>query len=588
MKNNKITRSTIITAIVMLALGLLIGWLIKPSHGHEASNNSTIQQSNNQIWTCSMDPQVRQSEPGKCPICGMDLIPLEEGAADGDPLEVKMSPNAMALANIQTAVVGYGSPVREVRMNGKVQPDERLKFSQVTHLDGRVEQLAVNFTGEPVRKGQRIASVYSPELVTAQQELFSALKIKDMQPGLFTAAKQKLKNWKLSDQQIEQIIAAGTPQERFPIHADVSGIVLEKMVNLGDYVMRGMPLYQVVDLSRVWVLFDVYESDMAWAKVGSMVEFTVQSLPGENFKGKITFIDPVIDPMTRVAKARVEIANPGGKLKPEMFATGVIQSQLAVKKDKLIVPKSAVLWTGERSVVYEKRTTDAGVTFVMREIKLGPLTGDGYVVTEGLEPGTEIAVSGTFSIDAAAQLAGKPSMMNPAGGAVMTGHQHGGGSSSTAAPAQSMEVSKQAKSAVKQLFDFYFPMKDALVKGDLATAKKQAADLKNAFDKTSMSLFTGPAHDHWMKHSGAAIAELNKITAAKDVETARKHFKPFSALMVVLAKAFGPFGETVYVQHCPMADGNTGADWLSLDKQILNPYFGDKMLKCGKVTETIK
>ena len=584
MKKMKINRSTIITAIVMLALGLLIGWLIKPGHEHESDSKQTVEPSSHQIWTCSMDPQVRQPEPGKCPICGMDLIPLEDDAADGDPLEVKMSRNAMALANIQTAVVGYGSPVKEVRMNGKVQPDERLKYSQVTHIDGRVEQLAVNFTGEPVRKGQKIASIYSPELVTAQQELFSALKIKDMQPALFTAAKQKLKNWKLTDQQIEQIIASGTPQERFPIHADVSGIVLDKMVNLGDYVMRGMPLYEVVDLSRVWVLFDVYESEIPWAKLGSMVEFSIQSLPGENFKGKITFIDPVIDPMTRVAKARVEVSNPGGKLKPEMFATGIIKSQLAAKKDKLIVPKSAVLWTGERSVVYEKRTMETGVSFSMREVKIGPLTADGYVVTEGLEPGAEIAVSGTFSIDAAAQLAGKPSMMNPAGGAVMTGHQHG----ETTAPAQPMKVSERAKAAVKQLFDFYFPMKDALVKDDLATAKKQAADLKKAFEKTSMGLFTGPAHDHWMNHSGAAISELNKIVVAKNVETARKHFKPLSAQMVALAKAFGPFGETVYVQHCPMADGNTGADWLSLDEKILNPYFGDKMLKCGKVTETIK
>ena len=589
MKKSKINRTTIITAIVMLALGGLIGWLVKPSgsasHDHQTEGTETSAAT---IWTCSMDPQVRQPEPGKCPICGMDLIPLEEGDAGGDPLEVKMSQNAMALANIQTAVVDYGTPVKEVRLNGKVQPDERLKFSQVTHIEGRVEQLAVNFTGEPVRKGQKIASVYSPELVTAQQELFSALKIKDMQPALFTAAKQKLKNWKLSDQQIENIIATGTPQERFPIQADVSGIVLEKMVNLGDYVMRGMPLYQVVDLSRVWVQFDVYESDMPWAKVGSMVEFTVQSLPGETFKGKITFIDPVIDPMTRVAKARVEVANPGAKLKPEMFVTGVIKSQLAAKKDKLIVPKSAVLWTGERSVVYEKITSDAGVSFAMREVKLGPLTGNGYVVTEGLEPGTEIAVSGTFSIDAAAQLAGKPSMMNPAGGAVTLGHQHGGSSPTTATPAQPIEISKQAKTAVKLLFDFYFPMKDALMKEDLTTAKKQATDLKKAFEKTSMSLFTGAAHDHWMNHSGTAVAELNKITTAKDVETARKHFKPFSAQMVALAKAFGPFGEAVYVQHCPMADDNTGADWLSLDKEIRNPYFGDKMLKCGKITATIE
>jgi Cu(I)/Ag(I) efflux system membrane fusion protein len=424
--------------------------------------------------------------------------------------------------------------------------------------------------------------------VTAQEELFSAMKIKDMQPALFTAAKEKLKNWKLTGQQIENIIANGKPQERFPILADVSGIVMEKKVNLGDYVMRGMPLYDIVDLSKVWVLFDVYESDMTWAKVGSKVAFTVQSLPGEDFTGKIAFIDPVINPATRVATARVEVANPGGKLKPEMFASGIIKTQLTAKKESLMVPKSAVLWTGERSVVYVKKSTDQGTSFLMQEVTLGPLAGDNYVIKKGLEPGAEIAVNGTFSIDAAAQLAGKPSMMSPEGGAVMTGHQHGGTAPATAAPAEPATVSKQANAAVKQLFDLYFPLKDALVKDDLAAAKKQAGDLKKAFEKTSMGLFTGPAHDHWMNHSAAAVEALNKLAAATDIEGARKHFKPLSGQMVALAKAFGPFGAAVYVQHCPMAGNNTGADWLSLDEQILNPYFGDKMLKCGKVTETIK
>lgn len=594
MKKIKINRSTLLIAIAMLAIGSFIGWLAKPSgsgtSNHEGHEMADAESAAATIWTCSMHPQIRQPEPGKCPICGMDLIPLEEGGGqgEGDPMEIKMSPTAMQLANVQTAVVGYGMPSKEVRMNGKVQPDERLIYTQVTHLDGRVEQLAINFTGEPVRNGQRIASVYSPELVTAQQELFSAEKIKDMQPALFNSAKQKLKNWKLTDAQIEEIIASGNAQERFPILADVSGIVLEKKVNLGDYVMRGMPLYDVVDLSRVWVLFDVYESDIPWAKVGSTVDFTIQSLPGENFKGKITFIDPVIDPMTRVAKARVEVSNPGGKLKPEMFATGIIKTKLASKKDQLVVPKTAVMWTGERSVVYLKHTTDSGTSFMMREVELGPLTGDGYVVKEGLQAGEEIAVNGTFSIDAAAQLAGKPSMMNPSGGTVMTGHQHGGSSPSAAAPVMQMEVSKQAKSAVKQLFDLYFPLKDALVNDDLSTAKKQAADLKKVFDKTSMSLFKGDAHNHWMNHSAAAVEALNKIAVAQDVEEARKYFKPLSGQMVALAKAFGPFGETVYVQHCPMADNNTGADWLSLDEQIHNPYFGEKMMKCGSVTATIK
>ncbi len=592
MKKIKINRSNLITAIVMLVVGLLIGWIVfssssagGPNQGHHIDHTKSSKVT---TWTCSMHPQIRKSEPGQCPICGMDLIPLDDNmSGEGDPMEIKMSPTAMQLANVQTAVVGYGVPTKEVRMNGKVQPDERLIYSQVTHLDGRVEQLAINFTGEPVRRGQRVATIYSPELVTAQTELFSAEKIKDMQPALFNAAKQKLKNWKLTDQQIDDIIASGKPQERFPILADVSGIVLEKKVLLGDYVMRGMPLYNIVDLSRVWMLFDVYESDMTWAKVGSTVDFTIQSLPGENFKGKINFIDPVINPATRVATARVEISNPGGKLKPEMFASGIIKTKLSGKKESIMAPKSAVMWTGERSVVYVKKTTDQGTNFQMQVVTLGPLVGDNYVVKEGLEPGTEIAVNGTFSIDAAAQLAGKPSMMNPEGGAVMTGPQHGGSSPTAAAPVKPIEVGKQAKAAVKQLFDHYFTLKDALVKDDLSTAQTQAGELKKAFEKTSMSLFTGEAHNHWMNHSGAAKEVLNKLSAVDDMAGVRKYFKPLSGQMLALAKSFTPFSSTVYVQYCPMADNNNGADWLSLDKEIRNPYFGEKMPKCGSITESI-
>ncbi len=581
MQKIKINRPILLTAAIMLAAGILIGWLMKsPSHNHEPEALENSKTGAATTWTCSMHPQIRQSEPGQCPLCGMDLISIDDNASEGDPLELKMSPTAMQLANVQTAVIGYGMPAREVRLNGKVQPDERRIFSQVSHLEGRVEQLQVNFTGESVRKGQKLASIYSPTLVTAQEELFAALKIKDMQPALYHAAREKLKNWKLTDSQIDNIIAAGKSQERFPIIADVSGIVMKKKVNLGDYLMRGMPLYDIVDLSRVWLLFDVYESDISWVKVGSMVTFTVQSLPGQTFTGKVSFIDPVINPNTRVAAARVEMANPGGRLKPEMFASGIVKTQLAGKKESLVAPKSAVLWTGERSVVYVKNTSEKGAVFMLREVALGPLVGEGYLINAGLEPGEEIAVSGAFSIDAAAQLAGKPSMMSPEGGAVMTGHQHGG----STAPVQAVEVSKQAKAAVKQLFDRYFTLKDALVKDDFSSAQKQADDLKKAFEKTNMGLFSGKAHDHWMKHSASAISSLNQFLKAKDVEAARLHFKPLSEQMVALAKTFGPFDKTIFVQHCPMADDNSGADWLSLDKEILNPYFGAKMLKCGSVT----
>ncbi len=588
MKKIKFNRSNLLTALIMLAVGLLIGWLIKPS-GSDTSHTGDIHEnadavSKNTIWTCSMHPQIRMQEPGKCPICGMDLIPLESNTSTDDPMEIKMSATAMQLANVQTAVVGYGDPVKEIQMNGKVQPDERRVYSQASHLAGRVEQLSVNFTGEPVRKGQQLANIYSPELVTAQEELFAALKIRDMQPALFQAAKAKLKNWKLTDAQIDNMIATGKAQERFPILADVSGTVMAKRVNLGDYLLRGMPLYDIVDLSKVWVLFDVYETDIAWAKVGSLVTFTIQSLPGVQYSGKISFVDPVINPATRVATARVEVSNAGRKLKPEMFANGTIKTRISGNKESIMVPKTAVMWTGERSVVYIKKTTEAGISFKMQQVTLGPLVADNYIVKQGLEPGTEIAVNGTFSIDAAAQLAGKPSMMSPEGGAVMSGHQHG--SSAPAATAIS-SMSQAAKNAVKMLFDPYFKLKDALVKDDLAGAKEQASSLKKAFESISMGLFTGEAHNHWMRHSGAALEALNKLLAANNIDAARVYFKPLSMQMIGLAKAFGPFDATIYVQNCPMADNNKGADWLSLDKKILNPYFGDKMLGCGSVTETI-
>ena len=214
-------------------------------------------------------------------------------------------------------------------MNGKIQPDERKVYSQTAHIPGRIEKLLINFTGEYVTRGQVLGYVYSPQLVTAQEELFEAYKIKESQPELFEAAKSKLLNWKLTNQQLATIIESGQPQEHFAILADVSGVVLTKHVNLGDYVHKGLSLFEIADLSTVWVLFDVYESDMQWVKVGVGVDFTFQSFPGESFKGKISFIDPVINPNTRVATARVEVMNQDKMLKPEMFALGVVSSSIS-------------------------------------------------------------------------------------------------------------------------------------------------------------------------------------------------------------------------------------------------------------------
>jgi Cu(I)/Ag(I) efflux system membrane fusion protein len=420
------SRTLVVVAMGTLAAGLILGWGIFGRGQADRQPDDKEEAHAETVWTCAMHPQIRQSEPGQCPICGMDLIPLE-GEGELDSMAIIMSPTAMQLANVSTALVGTMDPVKSVRLNGKVQADERLVFSQSSHIPGRIEKLMVNFTGEFANKGNTIAYIYSPDLVTAQEELFEAQKIKDTQPQLFNAAKEKLKNWKLSDNQVAQILTDGIPKEQFAVQADVSGYVIQKKVNLGDYIRQGEAIYEIADLSKVWVLFDVYESDMSWIKKGDNINFTIASLPGETFSGRITYLDPVIDPKTRVAKARVEVSNAGQKLKPEMFASGIVEAKLSKKSNNLVVPKTAVMWTGKRSVVYVKNTTANGVSFLMRDVTLGPALGESFIVESGLQEGEEIAVNGTFSIDAAAQLAGKPSMMNPEGGKVPTGHDHDAG-----------------------------------------------------------------------------------------------------------------------------------------------------------------
>lgn len=590
----QLNKTTLILALSTLVIGVIMGWLIFGRANTNVINEvgHAIAEDTETIWTCSMHPQIRKGEPGDCPICGMDLIPLESKDGELDPMAVSMSPTAMQLAQIQTMVVNKGKADKSIRLNGKVQADERLLSTQSSHIPGRIEKLSVNFTGEFVSAGQVLANVYSPELVTAQEELFEAKKIKETQPALFNAAKEKLKNWKLSDKQIDQIVKSNKTIEQFPILANVSGYVTKKMVNLGDYIKQGEALYEIADLSKVWVLFDVYESDMTWINKGDAVIYTVQSIPGKTFKGRISYIDPVINPKTRVAKARLEATNKGLMLKPEMFATGTIEAITNTGNASLIVPKTAVMWTGKRSVVYVMQMSAQGVSFVMREVTLGPELGESYVIEEGLQPGEEIAINGTFSIDAAAQLAGKPSMMNPEGGVAMTGHNHGGNTNSNMEkmPVSSKKttLSEDAKKSLQPLFDNYFKLKDALASDDFEDAKASGVAMNNSLGKIDMNLFKGDAHSLWMQQSTALKPSLQHIEHLGDIKAIRGKFISISNLMIAIAESFAPLSTAIYIQNCPMADSNKGADWLSLDKEIQNPYFGESMLSCGENTKTIK
>jgi len=399
---------------LFILAGLFLGWLFfHSSKSVKYEHNQTAAESKKQMWTCSMHPQIRLNHPGKCPICGMELIPVTDGGGEKvDSNAVHFSKEAAELANVATSIVNHQQPVKEVRLYGKVQADERLLQNQVAHIGGRIEKLFVNFTGEPVHKGQLLATIYSPELITAQQELIESAKSKQSQPEIYEASKQKLIQWMLTENQIAQIESSGRVKTNFEVYSNTSGIVTAKRVATGDHVSEGSVLFEVANLSSVWVLFDAYESDLPFLKVGNNISFTIQAMPGKNFSANIKFIDPVIDPVNRVAKIRVEVNNSGAKLKPEMYATGLVRANLNEYRDKLVIPRSAVLWTGKRSIVYVKQPGIEEINFKMREIELGPMLGNSYVVESGLKDGEEIVTDGTFSVDAAAQLAGKPSMMN--------------------------------------------------------------------------------------------------------------------------------------------------------------------------------
>ena len=408
-----IFKNTYLRTTLLVLSGLFLGWLFfHHSTPSSSTNQSTAAQAKHQIWTCAMHPQIRMEAPGQCPICGMDLIPLVENAPVPNPDAIVMSESAMQIANVQTSVVTRQLPVNEIRLFGKIQPDERLIQTLPAHMPGRIDRLLVNFTGEYIRKGQTIAYIYSPELVTAEQELLEALKFQDSNPGIVDAARDKLRQWMLTADQITQIEHSGKVKDEFEVKSMLSGTVFNRRVNVGDHVATGQSLFELVDLSHVWALFDAYESDLSWIKKGSTVNFTVESVPGKTFSGAVSFIDPTINPLTRVAGVRVEVSNISGALKPEMFATGAIKTQLGSSK-VLVVPKSAVLWTGARSVVYVKGDDKTKNAFTLRDITLGSEIGDSYMVAGGITDGDVIVTNGAFAIDAAAQLAGKPSMMNP-------------------------------------------------------------------------------------------------------------------------------------------------------------------------------
>jgi membrane fusion protein, copper/silver efflux system len=491
MAARSLLRGVQFTALLLIAfaLGYTLNALLSPAPSSPVAPPMTEEPAMEEIWTCSMDPQVRLPKPGPCPICGMDLIlaATDSGDASMGDRHFVTSEAAKALMAIQTSPVERRFVEAEVRMVGKVDFDET-KLSYITAwVPGRIDRMYVDYTGIEVKEGDHLVYLYSPDLLSAQDELRRSAKavetmrdgapevLKETTRATLEAARSKLRRWGLTDGQIRTAEKEGNYSDHVTIYAPMSGTVIHRDGQEGMYVDTGSRLYTLADLNEVWVKLDAYESDLPWLHYGQTVEFSTVAHPGEVFRGQIAFIDPVLDPNTRTAKVRVNVPNEDGRLKPEMFVRAMVRAQVAtggrvmnpnlagkwispmhpeivkdapgscdicgmalVKAEELgyvpleaeasvrplVIPASAPLITGTRAVVYVEVPGAERPTYEGREIALGPRAGAFYLVKDGLREGERVVTNGNFKIDSALQIQAKPSMMSPEGG-VPGGHVHG-------------------------------------------------------------------------------------------------------------------------------------------------------------------
>ncbi len=590
-----------------------------------------------QEYTCSMHPEVRMPNPDdKCPICNMSLIPVPaSGGSSTTGLklnEIELSPEAAALIDVQTTPVNRRRITHHVNMVGMVAYDETRLSYTTAYMSGRLDRMYVDYTGIPVSKGDHLADIYSPQLLVAKQELALARQslnrlgdnisatVREGALAVLESARDRLRLLGLNADQIEAMEAGRETGDQITLYAPTSGVVIEKHAKPGSYVNEGDRIYTIADLSQVWVMLEAYESDLPWLRYGQEVSFTVQGLGDYHFDGKIVFIDPIFDPRKRTARVRVNVDNTQGILKPGMFVRAEVSSDLAeagrivapdlagkwispmhpevirdepgpcpvcgmdlvraedlgylVASDQgqppLVVPDTAVLRTGQRGVVYVQTRQQESPRFEGRIVELGP-SGDGFIIVQsGLEEGDLVVTRGNFQIDSALQIQAKHSMMNP---------EHTGDTiSSNTKEVNNVHIHGSTADTVRQVYAAYFDLAKALANDDIDAAHQQAQTLRTALSSVDMADVPDVFTASW----------ADQLSEADDIETMRSAFEPLSDMLIALLEVSHIEGlGSVYRAHCPMAFDFKGASWLTPEPVIANPYFGESMLKCGTIEETL-
>jgi Cu(I)/Ag(I) efflux system membrane fusion protein len=622
-----------VAALALLGLGQRLGWWQETvGETQEATPSQEATE-----YTCPMHPQIRQSVPGRCPICGMPLEPVASGAVT-DPTAVTIPMAARRLANIETVPVELATVARTIQTVGSIAIDESRMATIAAYVDGRLERLFADYTGVRVDKGDHLAVLYSPSLYE-QQSKYVEFRKKLGEPGgaplaavreaweeMVVNLRQRLVELGMTDDQLAALDETNQPLLRQTIYAPIGGTVIEKLAVEGQYVAAGEPIYRIANLSTVWLMLELYPEDAAWIRFGQRVHAEMQSWPGRQRTGRVAFIDRVVDTATRTVGVRVELLNDDGRLRPGDLASAKIEvpigsggevydadlagkwispmhpqivrdepgpcpicgmdlvpasqfgfSEVPVEQEPvLVVPRDAVLLAGPSSVVYVET---APGRFEIRPVSLGTMTEDAVVVLSGVRAGERVATSGNFLIDSQMQLSGKPSLIDPS--RAVAGAPTDSNDDATSPPGETLEGS--LGEALEDLYAAYFDVQASLA-ADTAVPETTALALAKAAEQLAAQADLPPE----LARGLDAIEQAAKHLHHLDLDAARDQFKTISREATALALRYRGTSadEAILHFHCPMVpDG--GGDWLQQESEPSNPYFGASMLRCGELRHTL-